>query len=56
MYSLPPSGRSFAIVPRDIAPKGYYDIGKDDYKDGEILDEQQNIILNTSYRVKAQYQ
>jgi len=51
-------GRSFAILPRDIAPKGYADIGKDDYEQGELLDDLQDILLSTSHRlqVKAEEQ
>ncbi|OAL34483.1 hypothetical protein AYO20_06326 [Fonsecaea nubica] len=52
------NGRSFGIVPRDAAPQGYMDLGKDDYADGEYLDELQEILLRTSHRlaVKAESQ
>jgi len=46
-------GRSFAIVPRDLAVYGYYDIGKDDYAEGEVLDDQQDILLRTSHRLRV---
>jgi hypothetical protein len=47
------SGRSFAIVPRHIAPNGYLDIGKDDYEDGETMDDLQNIMLATPLRLEV---
>jgi len=47
------NGRSFGIVPRDVAPHGYYDVGKDDFEDGELLDEYQKILLRTSHRLKV---
>ncbi|SCV39561.1 related to short-chain alcohol dehydrogenase [Fusarium fujikuroi] len=47
------NGRSFAIVPRDMAPKGYFDIGKDDYSEGETLDELQDVLLRTSHRLQV---
>ncbi|OQV06044.1 hypothetical protein CLAIMM_10682 [Cladophialophora immunda] len=52
------NGRSFGIVPRDAAPQGYLDLGKDDYENGEYLDELQDILLRTSHRlaVKAESQ
>ncbi|KAH0842477.1 short chain dehydrogenase/reductase family oxidoreductase [Fonsecaea pedrosoi] len=52
------NGRSFGIVPRDAAPQGYMDLGKDDYADGDYLDELQDILLRTSHRlaVKAESQ
>ncbi|KAH7012837.1 hypothetical protein EDB80DRAFT_362169 [Ilyonectria destructans] len=47
------NGTSFAIVPRDIAPKGYFDIGQDDYSDGELLNELQDTLLRTSHRLQV---
>ncbi|KIW88202.1 uncharacterized protein Z519_11313 [Cladophialophora bantiana CBS 173.52] len=52
------NGRSFGIVPRGTTPQGFLDLGKDDYADGEYLDELQDILLRTSHRlaVKAESQ
>ncbi|KAL2005209.1 hypothetical protein VTN00DRAFT_2419 [Thermoascus crustaceus] len=47
------NGRSFGIVPRDIAPKGYFDIAKDDYEDDDVLEKLQDIMLHTSHRLQV---
>ncbi|KAF4332260.1 short-chain alcohol dehydrogenase [Fusarium beomiforme] len=47
------NGRSFAIVPRDIVPLGYFDIGKDDYEEGDVFSDLQDILLRTSHRLQV---
>lgn len=37
------SGRSFAIVPRSLAPRGYKDIDYDDYEPGSFLGHLQDV-------------
>lgn len=39
-------GRSFAILPRKWAPRGYLDIDRDDVKEGEPLKEWQDLLLS----------
>lgn len=36
-----------------MAPKGYFDIGKDDYGEGETLDQLQGVLLRTSHRLQV---
>ncbi|KAM5347460.1 hypothetical protein ACJ41O_010465 [Fusarium nematophilum] len=47
------NGRSFAIVPREMAPSGYFDIGKDDYGEDELLSKLQDMLLRTSHRLQV---
>lgn len=44
-------GRSFGIVPRDVAPNGYYDVSKDDFEESEFFGECQATLLRTSHRL-----
>lgn len=46
------TGRSLAIVPRDIAPQGYFDLQKDDFAEGDVLTEWQNMAAKVSHRSK----
>lgn len=39
---LDSTGRAFAIVTHDLAPRGYVDIDFDDYASGTLLDKLQN--------------
>lgn len=39
-------GRSFAVVPRKWAPRGYLDIDQDDLKEGDRLGEWQGLLLS----------
>lgn len=43
-------GRSFAILPRSIAPRGYQDIDYDDYPDGILLKKLQDAAAVGNYR------
>ena len=45
------TGRAFAIVPRDIAAHGYFDIDHDDYDEGDILRDLQQECLRVSHRL-----
>ncbi|KAJ9633836.1 hypothetical protein H2204_006621 [Knufia peltigerae] len=40
------NGRSFAVVPRKWAPRGYLDIDQDDLKEGDRLGEWQGLLLS----------
>ena len=43
-------GRSFAILPRSVAPRGYQDIDYDDYPDGIFLNKLQEAAGAGNYR------
>ncbi|KIW91697.1 uncharacterized protein Z519_07665 [Cladophialophora bantiana CBS 173.52] len=40
------NSRTFAIVPRKWSPRGYLDIDRDDFKEGERLKEWQDLLLS----------
>ncbi|KAI1270135.1 short chain dehydrogenase reductase [Xylariaceae sp. FL1019] len=42
------NGRAIGIVPREQVSKGYLDLALDDYKEGEVIKEFQDIVLRTS--------
>lgn len=47
------AGRSLAIVPRSIAPRGYKDIDFDDYEPGTFLGQVQDIAAGGNHRAKV---
>jgi len=44
------NGRSFAVVPRNTCAQGYLDIDHDDFKEGDILYNLQNVSSGVIYR------
>ena len=44
-------GRAVGVVPRNEAPEGYMDLDHDDYKEGDILKEWQEVVLKTALRI-----
>jgi hypothetical protein len=47
------NGRSFAIVPRSLAPRGYKDIDYDDYAEGSFLGKLQVSAAGGDHRTKV---
>lgn len=47
------SGRSFAIVPRSLAPRGYKDIDLDDYEEGSFLGKLQVSAAGGNHRTQV---
>ena len=45
-------GRNLAVVPRTWAKRGYLDLNLDDHEKGTLLDEMQQIVLQTSHRLE----
>lgn len=50
------TGRSFAIVPRSIAPRGYIDVDLDDYEEGSLLGKLQGLAGGVTHRVSLSAQ
>jgi len=48
---LLPLGRSLGVVPRKEAPEGYMDLDHDDYKEGDVFKDWQQIVLDTAHIV-----
>ncbi|KEF63065.1 uncharacterized protein A1O9_01041 [Exophiala aquamarina CBS 119918] len=46
-------GRSFAIVPRSLAPRGYQDIDFDDYEEGSFLGKLQALAAGGTHRTQV---
>ena len=44
-------GRSCTIVPRNIAPEGYMDLQQDDFIEGDLFTNLQNVVMKASHRV-----
>lgn len=49
-------GRSFAIVPRSLAPRGYQDIDFDDYEEGSFLGKLQVSAAGGDHRTQVSTQ
>jgi len=45
------NGRALGVVPRDEAREGYMDLDHDDYKEGDVLREWQEVVLDTALRI-----
>ncbi|KAK5172921.1 uncharacterized protein LTR77_003043 [Saxophila tyrrhenica] len=45
------NGRACAIVPRNVAPEGYMDLGKDDNSVDDIVTGWQNLAMKVSHRI-----
>lgn len=50
------TGRSFAIVPRSFAPRGYIDVDLDDYEEGSLLGKLQGLAGGVTHRVSVSLQ
>ncbi|KIX99561.1 uncharacterized protein Z520_05137 [Fonsecaea multimorphosa CBS 102226] len=46
------NGRAFGIVPRSMAPHGFFDIDIDDYKEGTLLNDMNKLAAAATHRSK----
>ena len=45
-------GRSIAVVPRDLDPRGYLDLEVDDYREGDLITKMQAVGSGASHRAE----